>query len=383
VRPPIRALAVSVAAAMAGLAGCTAASQSVTATGKTLRIYLSAPASLGGDPQAQDVVEAERLAFAQLSPTVSSSFKLELRTVTAAKVSNSARSAIEDASAIAYLGEIVPGASADSVGITNHEDLLQVSPTDTALELTQPSAAVAGSPNRYYESLKDFGRTFARVVPTTTREARAQLREMTAVSVKKVYVTDDGSEYGRALALAFRQAAGRSVTVLSSAASADAVLYAGRSVAGAAALFNRVGRADAKVKLFAASALYLPAFASALTPAVRSVYVSTPGFLPAKLSAAARQSFAAPFAAAYHHAPSPSAIFGYEAMAAVLAVLHEDGSLANNRRKVVHDFLAIRDRSSVLGSYSVDANGDTSIAPFVFSRVRAGRLTPFAFQTAG
>ena len=66
-----------------------------------------------------------------------------------------------------------------------------------------------------------------------------------------------------------------------------------------------------------------------------------------------------------------------------LVTLHEDGSLANNRRKVVHDFLAIRDRSSVLGSYSVDANGDTSIAPFVFSRVRAGRLTPFAFQTAG
>jgi branched-chain amino acid transport system substrate-binding protein len=44
---------------------------------------------------------------------------------------------------------------------------------------------------------------------------------------------------------------------------------------------------------------------------------------------------------------------------------------------VVKDFFALKNRSSVVGTYSINANGDTSIAPFVFSRVVAGKLVPF------
>ena len=71
-------------------------------------------------------------------------------------------------------------------------------------------------------------------------------------------------------------------------------------------------------------------------------------------------------------------IFGYEAMSAVLAVLREAGSAANNRSTVVHAFLAIKNRQSVLGTYSMNSSGDTSIAPFVFSRLQQGKLVPFA-----
>ena len=72
------------------------------------------------------------------------------------------------------------------------------------------------------------------------------------------------------------------------------------------------------------------------------------------------------------------AIFGYEGMSAILAVLREAGPQANNRATVVHDFLAIKNRQSVLGTYSISSTGDTSISPFVFSRVRQGKLVPFA-----
>ena len=47
-----------------------------------------------------------------------------------------ARLAIIDSSTIAYLGEIAPGAPTQTVGITNALDVLQVSPTDNALELS-------------------------------------------------------------------------------------------------------------------------------------------------------------------------------------------------------------------------------------------------------
>ena len=73
-------------------------------------------------------------------------------------------------------------------------------------------------------------------------------------------------------------------------------------------------------------------------------------------------------------APRPEAIFGYEAMSSVMAVLREAGSAADNRSTVVHDFFSIRNRDSVLGSYSINVNGDTSLGPFVFSRFEHGKL---------
>ena len=73
-------------------------------------------------------------------------------------------------------------------------------------------------------------------------------------------------------------------------------------------------------------------------------------------------------------------MFGYEAMSAVLDVLKQAGTSATSRAIVVHDFLTIHNRSSALGTYSINANGDTSIAPFVIERLQGGQLVPFAQQ---
>jgi branched-chain amino acid transport system substrate-binding protein len=58
-------------------------------------------------------------------------------------------------------------------------------------------------------------------------------------------------------------------------------------------------------------------------------------------------------------------------------VLKEAGSGAGNRATVVRDYLAIKDRQSVLGTYSISGTGDTSLDTFTASRVLAGRLAPF------
>ena len=110
---------------------------------------------------------------------------------------------------------------------------------------------------------------------------------------------------------------------------------------------------------------------------MRHLYVSAPGFLDQDLSPAGAK-YLADFKAKYGRAPDPQAIFGYEAMSAVLAVLRGAGAQAGNRTTVVHDFLALKNRQSVLGTYSMNSNGDTSIAPFVFSRLQRGKLVPFA-----
>ena len=129
--------------------------------------------------------------------------------------------------------------------------LLQVTPTDTALALTQTSSAVANSPTLYYESLKTYGRTFARVVPSDAPTGQGAGERDRRPRGQAAVRGCDGSDYGRALATAIRSDAGAaSITVQHAASGADGMLYAGTSGAAAAQLFNGAGP---KVRLFAPS----------------------------------------------------------------------------------------------------------------------------------
>jgi len=41
-------------------------------------------------------------------------------------------------------------------------------------------------------------------------------------------------------------------------------------------------------------------------------------------------------------------------------------------------FQNTKNRTSVLGTYSINGDGDTSLAQYVFSRFKAGKFVPFA-----
>ncbi|MGH2914859.1 MAG: hypothetical protein ACRET5_00680 [Steroidobacteraceae bacterium] len=355
------------------VAGCGQATGSaVNVSGHRLMVYISSQA--GGGQAAADVVHAERLAFAQAGGAKIATFTLGVKVLDKPTVSDDARAAIEDKTAIAYLGEIEPGTSQVSVQITNQLDLLQVSPTDTAVYLTQPTSAVGGAPGRWYPSGSSYHQTFARVVPTTKQEAAAIVAKLQALNVSKLHLLSDGQPYGASLTAAIRaDAPAKGVTLAPAAAGAGAVLYAGNSASAATRALDRAAAASPTAKLFAPSALYSDAFVAGLSAAAQAnLYVSSPGFTAGKRNAAAKR-FESSFDSTYGHDPAPEAIFGYEAMAAVLAVLREAGSHANDRAVVVKDFLALKDRQSVLGTYSLHG-GDTSLAPFVFARVQGGRL---------
>ena len=361
----------------AGIAGCSstgASSSAVTVSGNTLTIYLS-DAPTDEPTVAQDVLDAERLAWSGSSHRVGN-YTLQLD-VLRGQISDQARTAIQDQSAIAYLGEIVPHSSYASLGITNALELLQVSPTDTAVELTQATPAVPGAPDTYYQSLSTYGRTFARLVPTSALEAKAQVQEMQALGVTKLYVADDGGPYGAAMAYAIRHDVTGAVTLVDSETAADGIFYGSNSTTTAARFLANAAAINPSAKLFGPSALDDPSFAARMSSAVRNLYISAPGFLKQDLTPAG-STFVSTFKSTYGHAPVTQAIFGYEAMSAVLAVLQEAGSGANNRSTVVHDFLNLKRTQSVLGPYSMNGNGDTSIAPFVFSRLVRGSLVPFA-----
>jgi branched-chain amino acid transport system substrate-binding protein len=63
----------------------------------------------------------------------------------------------------------------------------------------------------------------------------------------------------------------------------------------------------------------------------------------------------------------PYAIYGYEAMSLLLDSLDrasDSGSSKVSRQAVVDALFKTKDRDSVLGTYSIDANGDTSIEDY-------------------
>ncbi len=307
-----RALVGASAACLVALAvaGCgtgsssSSSSSAVKITGNTLTIYLSEPSDLSGNTAAQDIVHAEQMAFSAHRSEVTD-YKVVLQTVRYPKLSDNARGAIIDSSTIAYLGEIAPGASDQTVGITNALDVLQVSPTDNALELSEHSPVVPGSPQNFFEQWGTYGRTFARMVPSASEEATAQVAEMKSLGVTKLYVGNDGSDYGKAIAHAVSsdaQAAGLTVEP-SVDEEVKGYFYGAQSPTAAARFFNHIASMAPNARLFGPSSLNASSFAAALSPAAaKNLDVSVPGYLPKDLSAEGK-SFISAFRAALRARP--------------------------------------------------------------------------------
>jgi branched-chain amino acid transport system substrate-binding protein len=385
-----RALAlVSVAGIAAiAIAGCSSTSSSsnnssLTIPGKTLGIVISAPKGYKFNIVEDDIVKAEQLAFQAHKGQVTKFTLVDGPPFANGTLSDNARASIIAENVVAYLGEIQPGASDQTIGITNDLGVLQVSPTDTALELGQTTPAVSGGPKTFFQQWTSFGRTFARVVPTSAQEAQAQVTEMKDLNVSSLYVASDTSYYGEALADAIRSAAHTDgVNLTHDETSAGAIFYAGLSPSRSAAFFNKAAGANSGAKLFGTSALNSSTFTSAVSSAAaKNLYVTTPGFMPKDLPAGGKK-FVQKFKQAYGHAPNGEAIFGYEAMTAVIADLAKLGTRANVRKDVVNGFLHSKFSGTVLGSYSINSSGNTSLDAFVWNKLSGGQLVPFKTAAA-
>ncbi len=57
----------------------------------------------------------------------------------------------------------------------------------------------------------------------------------------------------------------------------------------------------------------------------------------------------------------------------VLDAIRSAGSHGNDRQSVIDRFFAIRNRDSVLGRYSIEPDGETTLSPYGVDRVVNGR----------
>lgn len=317
-----------------------------------VKVYVSLPQTGPRGADGRDAADGARLALEQAGGRAGS-ISVEAKYLDDANgrswdpvaVGANARAAVQDSSAAAYIGELDSQPTRASVPITNDAGLLQVSPGAGAVDLTEPAAGYPDSPDRYQPS---GSRNFARTVPSDQVVVEAAAEWASELRVTRAAVSSDGSPFQDLAAAEFRTAAQEHGIQVSPAAPAGQ--------AGVAAVYSP---ADQRLTVTGPSAGEYEVGAE--LAAIR---------LPAS-------GFVGQFRQRFHRSPGPYAAYGYEAMELVLQAIRGAGTDASSFRDNVRTgvFGAPRD-GSVLGSYSITSNGDTTECMIQRYRLEGGARVP-------
>jgi branched-chain amino acid transport system substrate-binding protein len=152
---------------------------------------------------------------------------------------------------------------------------------------------------------------------------------------------------------------------------AQAVFLAGGTGGGTAALWQQLHSADPGLWLLGSSTMVDPSFTAQLGSAASRTLLSTPLLAPALYPPAA-QRVLSEYARRFGGEAGPEALYGYEAMSVVLDAIRRAGSAGGSRQTVIDRLLSVRNRDSVLGRYSMQADGETTLSRYGVDRVLNG-----------
>jgi branched-chain amino acid transport system substrate-binding protein len=401
-------LALATLAALVALTGCgTKDALGTRIRGKTLSIYVSVPLRGASRVSGQAVINGAQLALTEVHDRIGQ-FAIDLKVLddaTAARegwdpgqTTIGVHTVLLDPTAIGYLGELNSGASAVSIPPLNRVGIPQVSPTSSAVGLTSGApGANPGEPQKYYPT---GVRTFARVVPNDSVQATAQVRVQQSMGCTSVYVLDDGEVDGTDAAVSYEVAARnaglrlvgsqsfpRDATSYQALATSvaqlrpDCVLISADTESGAVLLTTQLAAAMPDVKIFGTAGLaestYFDPTQGGIPLSVDPQVILTAPTLPLAEYPASARAFAAAYERRYGP-PEPDSILGYEAMSLLLSAITkatDHGRAPAVRTKVRAAIFATHDRRSVIGTYSIDPNGDTTLNRYGVYEIVDGQLS--------
>jgi len=375
-----------------------------SAGGGELHIYSSLPLEGAQRGQSTALVNGAKLALEQaggkagdytIKYTSLSDASAQAGNWTPELTSANARKAAQDDKTAVYIGEFNSGASAVSIPILNEGGVPQISPSNTAVGLTSDAAgADKGEPDKYYPA---GTRTYTRIVPKDTIQGAALATIMKEDGCTNVAIANDKEVYGAGLARNVESAAkGQGLKIdfnegidpkaanyrsLASRAKGDGVdcfAFSGTTSNNAAQVFKDFSAAIPDAKLYGPDGVAEAAFtdpkeggipASVGAKTTLTVATLAPDKYPPE-----GQEFFKQYGEKYgDDTPDPYAIYGYEAMNLALDAIKRAGS--GDKEKILEALFATKDRKSVLGNYSIDENGDTSLTDYGVYKIEGGELT--------
>ena len=309
----------------------------------------------------------------------------------AAKCAENAQSAAQDEEIIGWIGPFNSGCAAVEIPILNEAGLGMISPANTYLYITKQGGE-PDEPEKYYPTGE---RNYARVIVADDKQGKAGVALMTEEGFESVYVLDDKETYGKGLADQFQQAAEeqgievvgregidgsapnyRSLMNKIAEAQPDAIYFGGIIENNAGQLVKDkvgAGMSNEDVAFIGPDGIYIDTFISQGGTAAEGSYVTFGGVPPSTLSAEG-QEFVQQFEKEHGEVHAYTA-YAYEAANVMLDAIEragEDGEV--DREEVIQEIFATENYRGVLGTWSFDDSGDTTLTELSVVRVENGEF---------
>jgi branched-chain amino acid transport system substrate-binding protein len=307
----------------------------------------------------------------------------------AGKEAENANKAVSDADVMVYLGTFNSGAAKVSIPILNRANLVMISPANTYPGLTKPGKGEPNEPDIYYPGGK---RNYARVVPSDDLQGAVAANWAKQAGATKVYILDDTELYGHGIAVVFAESAGkiglsvaggpegidskasdyRALATKIRGTGADMVYYGGITQNNAGKLFKDLRSVlGDNLKIMGPDGIYEQAFIDDAGDAAEGVYVTFGGVPPTKLTGKGAEWYRA-YKSKFNGEPEAYAAYGYESTKVALAAIEKAGR--KDREAIRAAVFATKDYDGVLGKWSFDANGDTSLVTMSGRQVKDGKF---------
>ena len=309
-----------------------------------------------------------------------------------ARCAENAQSAAQNEEIVGWIGPYNSGCAAIEIPILNEAGLAMVSHGNTAVGLTKPSGE-PGEPERYYPT---GNRNYTRVIVADDKQARAGAAWMRDEGIQSVYIIDDQETFGAGLADQFQQSAEASgIQVLGregidgnaanyrplmaqiAQLNPDAIYFAGitDNNAGQVAIDKvGAGMSNEDVMFMGSEGILEEAFIEAAGDAAEGSYLTFSGLPPSELPGTGQE-----FVERYQERFPDSEVealtaYGYEAANVLLDAIENayntDGEVT--REGVLRELFATQNYEGVLGTWSFDENGDTTLTELSGNRVQNG-----------
>jgi branched-chain amino acid transport system substrate-binding protein len=294
-----------------------------------------------------------------------------------------AQKCVNDAACMVYFGTYNSGAAKVSMPITNAAGLAQLSPANSYPGLTRACDTCAkGEPDIYRPSGKvNYFRTNA----TDDLQGPAGASWAMCAGYKKVYILDDTQAYGKGIADTFEaqskkiglDVVGRSSVestdidfraLLNDVRSSGAELVYGGFVldSGGPQVIQQMdsqGLFKAGVKFMGPDGLASPSLveqAGGADVVNDNVLLTFPGYLPSALTTDSGKRFYKDYVDQFKEEPDPYATYAYQGMQVILTSIEVAGKA--DRTAILDAMRSTKDFEGITGKFSLDANGDSTLA---------------------